>query len=334
MIDHTTLAGANIVVVGASGFLGRPLVRRLVALGAQVTAVSRNPQAAADGAQWIASDASDAAQTERLFEQTRPGIVYILTSASLGGPDLEFVQPAVRNDVVATVNILVEATRHGCRHVVMTGSPDEPEGMARSAIPSTPYGAAKWVIGGYARMFKRLYGTPISILRVMVTYGPGQKNYKVVPSTVEALLRNQTARLGSGKRLIDWVYVDDVMDALVRVGASAPLDSTIDIGSGTLVSVHDCALLIGNLMNRAHLLEFDPARDRRYEEVGAADTHPAEHYLGWRATTPLQDGLKRTISAFESELAASRQLPGTAAQTPVSTASTVAHRPGPRHSST
>ncbi|HWI79332.1 MAG TPA: NAD-dependent epimerase/dehydratase family protein, partial [Ramlibacter sp.] len=111
MIDQSILAGANILVIGASGFLGRPLVRRLVALGAQVAAVSRNPPAAADGAQWLASDASDAAQTERLFEQTRPDIVYILTSASLGGPDLEFVQPTVRNDVVATVNILVEATK-------------------------------------------------------------------------------------------------------------------------------------------------------------------------------------------------------------------------------
>jgi UDP-glucose 4-epimerase len=334
VIDHTTLAGANILVVGASGFLGRPLVWRLVALGAQVTAVSRNPPAAADGAQWVASDASDAAQTERLFAQTRPDIVYILTSASLGGPDLEFVQPTIRNDVVATVNILVEATKRRCSHVVMTGSLDEPEGTARSAIPSTPYGAAKWVIGGYARMFKQLYGTPVSVLRVMVTYGPGQKNFKVVPSTVEALLRNRTARLGSGKRLIDWVYVDDVVDAFIRVGASAPLDTTIDIGSGTLVSVHDCALLIGHLMNRAHLLEFDPARDRRYEEVRAADTHPAEHYLGWRASTTLEDGLKRTISAFGSELATLGQLAGRAAQMPVSTASTVVHQPDPRQSGT
>ena len=81
------------------------------------------------------------------------------------------------------------------------------------------------------------------------------------------LLRNRTARLGSGKRLIDWVYLDDVVDAFVRVGASAPLDTTIDIGSGRLLSVHDCALLIGQLMDRSHLLEFDPARAQLVSEV-------------------------------------------------------------------
>jgi nucleoside-diphosphate-sugar epimerase len=305
-IDHIDLARAKILVVGASGFLGRPLVRRLVNLDAEVTAVSRNPPAEADHTKWIAGDASDAAQMARLFERTRPDIVYILTSDSRGGPDLDFVQTGIRNDVVATINILVEATKHKCRHVVLTGSLDEPDGTAGSATPCTPYGAAKWVIGGYARMFMRLYGTPISILRPMMTYGPGQKNYKVIPSVIQALLQDQPARLGSGKRLVDWVYIDDVVEAFVRTAACTALNETIDLGSGTLVSVRDCALLIGGFIGRSHLLEFDPARDRPYEEVKAADTHPAAERLGWRATTALSDGLKRTIAAFELQLATSR----------------------------
>ena len=229
-IRRRDLAGAKILVVGASGFLGRPLVRRLIDLGAEVSAVSRHPLTEADDAQWLAADASDAAQMTRLFEQTRPDIVYILTSDSRGGPDLDFVQASVQNDVLATINVLVEATRHKCRHVVMTGSIDEPGGMARSATPSTPYGAAKWVIGGYARMFMRLYGTPISILRTMMTYGPGQKNYKLIPSIVEALLQDQRAELGSGRRLVDWVYIDDVVEAFVRTAASPALNGTIDRG--------------------------------------------------------------------------------------------------------
>lgn len=307
MIDQVNLAGAKILVIGASGFLGRPLVRRLVDLDARVTASSRNPQVEPEGARWIACDASDAAQVARLFEQTDPDVVYILTSDSRGGPDLEFVQTTIRNDVVATTNILVEATKHNCSHLIMTGSLDEPDGMARSATPSTPYGAAKWVTGGYARMFMRLYGTPISILRTMMAYGPGQKTFKVIPSIIDALLQNQTARLGSGKRLVDWVYIDDVVDAFVRAAASPPLNRTIDLGSGTLVSIRECALLIGSLMGRSHLLEFDPSRDRRYQEVNAADTQPAEKRLGWRATTPLREGLSKTIAAFESELDTARQ---------------------------
>jgi UDP-glucose 4-epimerase len=301
-----TLQGKKILVVGASGFIGRPLVRRLVNLDAEVTAASRHPVAEADGAQWIAGDASDAAQMARLFDQTRPDIVYILTSDSRGGPDLDFVQPSVQNDVVATINLLVEATKHKCRHVVMTGSLDEPDGTANSATPSTPYGAAKWVIGAYARMFMRLYGTPISILRPMMTYGPEQKGHKVIPSIVHALLQNQVVKLGSGDRLVDWVYIDDVVEALVRTATGPALNETIDLGSGELVSIRDCALLIGSLIGRSHLLEFDPARDRPYEEVKAADTRPAAERLGWRSTTSLRDGLKRTVAALESQLATSR----------------------------
>lgn len=301
MIDHSELARAKILVVGASGFLGRPLVRRLVNLGAEVTGVSRNPGAAADGAQWIAADASDAARMARLFEQTRPDIVFVLASDSRGGPDLDLVQPSLQNDVTATVNILVEATRRKCGHVVVTGSFEAPEGPARSAVPSSPYAAAKWVVGGYARMFSRLYGLPVSILSPMMTYGPGQKSYKIVPSIIQALLRNQMAKLGSGRRPVDWVYVDDVVEAFVRTAAGKPLNDAIDLGSGKLVSIRDCALLIGGILGRSHLLEFDSARDRPHEEVKAADTHPAAERLDWRATTALADGLKMTVAAFESQ---------------------------------
>jgi UDP-glucose 4-epimerase len=307
MTPTIEISGKKILVVGASGFLGRPLLRRLVAEHAQITGVSRNPRPDSDGARWLACDASDAAQVTRIFGQVEPDIVYILTSDSQGGPELEFVLGSVRNDVVATVNVLVEATRQKCGHVIMTGSLDEPEGLARTAIPSTPYGAAKWVIGGYARMFIRLYGTPISILRTMVTYGPGQKRYKVIPLVVEALLRNQPARLGSGKRLIDWVFVDDVVDAYVRMAMSPPLNTTIEIGSGRLVSIRDCATLIGDHLGRLHLVEFDAGRDRRYEEVQAADTLQAETLLGWRATTPLAEGLAKTIAGYEAELNSARK---------------------------
>lgn len=297
-VGPVDFAGTRIAVIGASGFIGRPLVRRLVNLGAQVTAVSRHPAPEeSPDAQWIAADASMAAQMARLFAQTRPDIVYILTSDSRGGPDLDLVQPSLQNDVVATINILVEATRNQCRHVVMTGSLEEPEGTSRNATPSMPYGAAKWVIGAYARMFMRLYGTPISILRTMMTYGPGQKNYKLIPSTVDALLHNRVARLGGGQRLVDWVYIDDVVEAYMRTAAGPPLNGTVDVGSGTLVSIRDCASLIGVFTGRSHLLEFDPARDRLFEEVKAADTHPAAELLGWRATTSLPDGLKETIAA-------------------------------------
>ncbi len=307
MTPAVEIGDKKILVVGGSGFLGRPLVRRLVAQQARVTGTSRHPPAEADGAQWIAGDSSDAAVVAQLFERVEPDIVYILNSDSRGGPDLEFVQPGVRNDVVATINVLAEATRHKCGHVIMTGSLDEPQGLARSAIPSTPYGAAKWVTGGYARMFMRLYETPISILRTMVTYGPGQKSYKIIPTVVEALLQHQPARLGSGKRLIDWVYVDDVVDAYVRTAMHGPLNTTVELGSGTLVSIRDCTSMIGDLLGRSHLLEFDPARDRHHEEVMAADTRPAQTLLGWRATTPLEEGLQKTIAGYKAAFSSTRR---------------------------
>ena len=272
-----------------------------------MTAVSRNPVDEPDDVAVVGGDASDAAQVARLFEQTRPDIVYILTSDSRGGPDLDFVQASVQNDVVTTINILVEATRHKCKHVVMTGSLDEPDGKAKSATPSTPYGAAKWVIGGYARMFMRLYGTPISILRPMMTYGPGQKSYKLIPSIVEALLQDRKAKLGSGSTP-SRLGVHRRCRRCFRSNRLMPLRSTEPLTWQRQARQHSrVALLIGSLTGPlASAGVRSDQRDRPYEEIAAADTHPAAERLGWRATTPLREGLKRTIAAIESRLDTSR----------------------------
>ena len=159
----------------------------------------------------------------------------------------------------------------------MTGTFEEPTG---EATPSSPYAAAKWASCGYARMISALHGLPVVVLRLTMTYGPGQKTQKVIPYTILSLLRGETARLSSATRAIDLVYVDDVVEALVRAAAAPHLDAqSIDIGSGRLVRLGDCLSLIGDLLQRSDLLDFGAVEDRVMEREYAASASEAAQRL-------------------------------------------------------
>lgn len=300
--DLSQLQGKTVLVVGARGFLGQHLVTALTRFEARVVGVSRGAptaQAGPNGVEWRRCDASDPDQVSAVFRDARPDIVYNLTSDSQGGRDVSLVRDSVRNDVVATTNVLVEAVRHHVKRVVIPGSLEEPRGNAADAVPASPYAAAKWVSSSYARMFSALYGLPITILRLMMTYGPGQKDYKVIPYTIRTLLAGETARLASGERMLDWVYVDDVTDAFLRAGVCPVTElKAIDIGTGQAVRLRDLLSLVGELVGRSDLLSFGDVADRPMEREEVANTSDALLKLGWSSRTSLREGLMRTIEAY------------------------------------
>lgn len=301
-IDLSAVNGMNVLVVGAGGFLGTHLVRRLGGLGAHVVGMYRTaiPQISAlPSVRWWQGDASDADQVAAVFDAVRPDLVYHLTSDSRSGREIDLIPTSLRNDVIASLNVMTQATRNGVRRLVLVGSFEEPTGSARDAVPATPYAAAKWVQAGYARMFASLYGLPVAVLRLMMTYGPGQRDYKVIPYTIQTLLRGEPARLGAGARLLDWVYVDDVIDAFVRAAIAPGINATsVDIGSGHMVTLRESLSIIGDLIGRPDLLYFDAGETRALERSEAADTAGAAEILGWRAQTPLDEGLRRTIDWY------------------------------------
>lgn len=304
--------GKRVLVIGGSGFLGGHIVERLGALGARVTVFSRKaPRSMAPNVVVHRGDASDPSQVAAAFAEAAPDFVYHLTSDSMGGREVELIPASVRNDVVATLNVLLEAKRRGTARVIMAGSMEEPSGDAAEAVPSSPYAAAKWVTAGYARMLAALHDLPVVVLRLFMTYGPGQKTYKVVPATILSLLKNRPIDLGSGARLVDWVYIGDVTDAFIRAAVVPyPGAASIDIGSGQLVSVRDCLQTIGDLTGRQHLLKFGTLRDRALEMVRAADGARAASLLDWRASTTLREGLARTQESMARLASSSKRNPG------------------------
>jgi UDP-glucose 4-epimerase len=181
---------------------------------------------------------------------------------------------------------------------------EEPSGgTTDKLVPLSPYAAAKLAAGAYARMFAALYRTPVVNLRLFMTYGPGQHPTKVIPHAILALLRGEAPRLSTGTRRLDWVYVDDAIDALVAAAVRPGLDGhTLDVGSGTAGTIRDVVARIVRLVDPSiqPLYSAQPDRPDRSDRV--ADVAPAAAALDWRATTTLDDGLARTVEWYRSRL--------------------------------
>jgi UDP-glucose 4-epimerase len=294
--------GKRILVAGAAGFLGKHLVRRLVAAGAEVLAVSRSAQGeAADRVRWRRADMKDLTAVRSVFSEIKPDVVYQLCGHPDGNRDLSLVLPTLASDIQTTVNLLLAAVENPVSRFITTASLEEP---AFGEPPNSPYAVAKMSSVAYARMFHLVYHVPVVILRPFMTYGPEQPGRKVVSYVIRSLLNGQTPKLSSGERSVDWVFVDDVIEGFLTAAFTTGVEGgTFDLGTGTLVPIREVANRLAGLIGSDIKPAFGALPDRPFERVRVADTQTTKLRLGWQAKISLDDGLRLTFDWWKKRIA-------------------------------
>jgi nucleoside-diphosphate-sugar epimerase len=153
-------------------------------------------------------------------------------------------------------------------------------------------------------MFAEMFSVPVTMARPMMVYGPGQLDFaKLVPYVARQLICGETAELSSGKQAFDWVYIDDVVDALIGVAERPQLRGRmIDVGCGRLTTVAEVAAGIGQRLDRASSIRIGAIADRRLEPTRTADVVTTAALIGWRAQVTLEEGLDRSVEWYRSHL--------------------------------
>ena len=302
MTVRRSLHGERTLVTGASGFIGSRLCQRLLDEGADVHGVSRTEQPSS-GIRWRTTDVRDVDAAVALVRDVRPGFIFHLASHVSGSRDLEAVLPTLSANFLSTVNVLLAAAEIGCKRVVLAGSLEEPDGEDGEPTPVSPYAAAKFAAGAYGRMFQSLYGVPVVTLRIFMVYGPGQRDTtKLVPHVITTLLRGESPQLSSGTRPVDWIYVDDVVEALVASASTAAVvGETVDVGSGVLTTVRAVVEEIVRTMSPSVEPQFGALPERPNERIRVADVARTQTLLGWTPSTSLTDGLTATVGWYAAE---------------------------------
>jgi UDP-glucose 4-epimerase len=285
------------LVTGGRGFIGRHLLARLAAQGAEVHATTRSATPPADPhVRWWRVDLADAVATEELVTRLQPDVVVHLAARADGTRRLDAVVPILTDTLLSTVSVLAAAARLPQCKVVLAGSVED--GGHRPDVHS-PYAASKAAAATYAALFHGLWQLDVTVLRLAMVYGPDDPNgHRLIPSVVAAFREGRRPAVSSGTRRIDWVYIDDVVDAFLAAAAVPDGGGGVfDIGSGTLVSIRDTVGLVGAAMGTRIAPAFGAVVDRPQERDLCADPKTALEGLGWRPRVGLAQGLARTVAA-------------------------------------
>lgn len=295
------LSGKRVLVTGASGFIGRRLCEKLKQQQTEVFAVSRKKRKQTKAVdKWFKGDLVDFEFTKSVIKESNSELIFHLAAFVSGCRDSKAVFPTFHNNVTATVNMLMASLESDVRRFILAGTMEEPN--HDKPVPVSPYAASKWANTVYARMFHKLYDTPIAIARIFMVYGPGDQNDRLVPYVIQSLLRDEKPRLTSGRRLVDWIFIDDVVEGLIQMGQAKDIEGkAIELGSGKQYSIRQICKKIEHLMDSEVQIEFGELPDRPFEKERVANLTRAKIMLDWEPKVGINEGLKKTIAWFPRE---------------------------------
>jgi UDP-glucose 4-epimerase len=308
------------MVTGGAGFIGSTLVDRLLAEGCDVDAIDDLSTGA------LAHLADARSQRNRRFSfhrldvrspqlgdlvaHRRPEVIFHLAAhtdvrVSVSKPLLD-----AEVNVLGALNVCEAALTGGTRKVVFAGSGTTLYGVTESLParegqpqrPVSPFGVSKKAAGEYLHYYREVRGLEYTELALANVYGPRQDangdSGVVAVFAGRMLAGRQPTIFGDGTQTRDFVFVDDVVDALVRATEKGG-GLLMNIGTGVETSVGELHERIAELTGYREAPNHAPARTGDLAR-SALDPGRAAIHLGWKPWTALGEGLAITVDWFRA----------------------------------
>lgn len=309
---HAIIHGVNFLVTGGAGFLGTALANRLAREGHQVRVL--DDLSAGDAARldhavlFTRGDVNDRPKLWTLLQDVE--CVYHL-AARVSVPE-SILYPREYNavNVGGTVSVMEAMRDVGVQRVILASSGAVYGEQAQHTLtedvvpnPGSPYAVSKLAAEFYVHTIGRLWGIETVALRIFNAYGPGQPLPVAHPPVIPHFLRlaRQKGTLvvnGSGEQTRDFVYIDDVVDALVAAATARSTDidqQIINVGSGVATRIRDLVTHVGTALGVSpHVIYKDnsnPGVTRMQTDISKA-----RRLLNFRPRVPLADGLQHMVT--------------------------------------
>ena len=306
----------RVLITGATGFVGSNLTRRLHAQGEEIAVLMRLQSSSDRVADIIRDlkifkgDVSDASKVRRAMSTFRPNLVYHIAAAGASpGHNDNDRTIMLKSNFLGSWNVVCSAQEVGVKRVIYTGTSgvykdsNAPISENDTLAPKTMYAVSKIAAWFLSEAVLRDTRTSIVNIRLFTPFGPWEEQTRLIPYVINKAINNEPILLTSGKQARDFIYVDDVVDALIAAGNSDCDSQIINIGSGKVVTIKDVVNIIIKLVGSKSETLFGALPHRKNEiwEV-CANVERAMSVLDWIPQTSLIDGLQKTINWIRRSL--------------------------------
>lgn len=302
-----------VLVTGGAGFVGACVVRALLARGHRVHVLLRassRPWRLADVLHQVVvhrADLNDANQVRNAFADASPEAVLHL--AAYGAYESQAdARLILKTNILGTFNLLEASIAGGVKVFINTGSSSEygfksqPMREDDRLEPNSYYAVAKAAQSHLCALTAKKSEMAIGVFRLFSAYGPWEEPTRLMPT----ILRR--ARAGLPLEMVhpavarDFVYVDDVVDALLNWTANTKLKGEIvNLGTGRETTLREVVDTVLELTGSRSEVRWGAMAARHWDSHRwSADPTHAEQLLGWKAKHDLRQGLSKMLAWMES----------------------------------
>jgi UDP-glucose 4-epimerase len=297
------------LITGAAGFLGAPLANSLIDAGHRVIGLddlsTGDPEKLSSEVHLVRGDINDRPKLWSLLQEV--DCVYHLAARVIVPESVLYPREYNQVNVGGTVTLMEAMRDVGVRRVVFISSGTiygnqriQPLRESCRPNPRSPYAVSKLCAEYYVRTIGDLWGIETVCLRVFNAYGPGQRlpptNAPVIPYCIRQAVDNGTIVVhGNGAQSRDYVYIDDVVNAMVAASAIPDINRLIiNVGSGEETTVNDVVRHVLDITGAKPEIVMNQTHDSGPSRM-CADLALAEKKLAYKPRVSLREGLERTI---------------------------------------
>lgn len=298
--------GQKCLIFGAGGFIGMNLAPALLKHGAVVRAIGRRPLlASVDSAiEWIATSFDD---TDAVAASVRwADVIFHLSGGTTPHSSIRDPVKDAECSILHTLRLLEIAREHGKPRIVFASSGGAVYGAVECLPisednrehPISAYGVSKLAIEKYLDVYHHLYGLPAITMRISNAYGPFQLPHRgqgLIATLLAAALAETSVEIwGDGEIVRDFIYIDDVVDAMIAAAVYDGTGRVFNVGSGTGLSVNAVADAVDALLLAPPLKRIYRPAQKTDVAVNVLDTALICEKMGWQKKVSFSQGLRRT----------------------------------------